>query len=125
MVLVPAARLVYQGDELVGTTQLFQHDPPVVAAGQGVAQRAAQSFQDRRLQQELAALGRVLGQDFAGDVGMEIVIVAAEGGDVLVDVACCRNASNNKFSPAGQPSARTTNATFSRSVRVNGDRRSR
>jgi hypothetical protein len=80
VVTPPAAHLIESQREQAGLFPLLQQGLAARAAGDGVAQPAAEPLQHRRLQQERPQLLRLALQHFLAQVVQDIAVAAGERG---------------------------------------------
>ena len=81
VVPVPVAAVVERHQEQVGPVQLLQHRLASGTTGDGVAQRSAQSVENRRVQQEGSGRRGLPVEDLLGEVVDHEAVVAGEVGD--------------------------------------------
>ena len=79
MVTPPAANLIQRHQEQACLLNLLQHGLAIVPAGDRIAQPAAEAFQHRGFQQELAHLLRLAVEHFSGQIVQDVAVAAAEG----------------------------------------------
>ena len=103
VVTPPAARLIERQQEQPGLLHLLEQGLAARAAGDGVAQPAAEPFQHRRLQQErLQLLGLAL-QYFLAQVVQDIAVAAGERGHEGGRVGLTTQGQGRELQP-GRPS---------------------
>jgi hypothetical protein len=81
VVAVPAALPVQGNQEQVGPLEVLEQLLAVRAAGDRVAERAAQALEDRGVEQETPHVRRLPLQDLPGQVVENVAVVAAEPPD--------------------------------------------
>ena len=86
MVTPPAANLIQRHQEQACLLNSLQHRLAIVPAGDRIAQPAAEAFQHRGFQQELAHLLRLAVEHFSGQIVQDVAVAAAEGRHELRDV---------------------------------------
>jgi hypothetical protein len=86
VVAVPLPAVVERHQEQVGVLQAHEPAPAPRAAGDGVAQRPGESFEDRRLEQEAPDVLGQARQHLLGEVVDDVAVVAGEPRDERPDV---------------------------------------
>ena len=92
VVAEPAPLGVERDDEQVAALERAQHVGAVAALDDGVAERARQALEHRGAHQELARLGRLLGDDLVPQVVDEEAVVDRQAGQEGGAIAACRAA---------------------------------
>ena len=86
VVAVPKAPVVQGDQEQVRPIEGLEHGPTAVLARHGIAERAVQPAQDRRVEQKAPNMLRLTLQDLPDQVVHDVAVVAGEAGDEAGDV---------------------------------------
>jgi hypothetical protein len=81
VIAVPLAPGVERDEQQVRVLQVSQQRARLLPLGDGVAQGAAETFQDAGLQQERPELGWLAGENLGGQIVNEVAVVAGEALD--------------------------------------------
>ena len=106
VVAVPGPVVAERGDQRVLALELREHVLGVRAAGQPVGEVAADEVDDRRAQQEVDEVVRLLGEHLGDQVVGHRGVVAGERGTNCDGSAWVRSVSAASRSPAAHPSVR-------------------
>ena len=100
VVAPPAPDIVELHHEQAGPVHLFEQFLAVVAAGDRVAQRPAEAFQHRRLEEEVRR-SRLPFEDLLGQVVQDVPVAAGEGGHEARDVGLGAQRQRRQLQPDG------------------------
>ena len=102
MVIAPPAPDIVQLDhEQPGPVHLFEQFLAVVAARDRVTQRPAQTFQHRRLEQEVPQVGALPFEDLLTQVVQDVPVAAGESGHEAHDVGLVAQGQRGQLQPDG------------------------
>ena len=87
VVAVPKAPVVERDQEQVRPIEGLEHGPTIVLTRHGIAERAVQPAQDRRVEQKAPNMLRLTLQDLTDQVVDDVPVVAREAGDEAGDVS--------------------------------------
>ena len=101
VVAPPAPDVVELHHEQTGPVHLFEQFLAVVAAGDRVAERPAETFQDRRLEEEVPEVLPLPAENLLGQVVQDVPVAAGEGGHETGHVGLGTQRQRRQLQPHG------------------------